>query len=584
MSRSPGPSRSSCSWLRRCSCCASGLALRPGLWGDEIFSLAMATGHSLEHPARGGSPPGATSSSRPGAESPPVFRRYAEHERPAGRVRPSDPGRRCSPTPIRRCTTCCSTPGPGLSAPAMPRSGCFSVLWAALPAPFIWLLGRDLGGRAMAWTAASSSPFAGQPVLFPRRPDVLAAVVPADSTGMADAPAVADGPRPTGAGAWIVARRLRSPDPLLLPLRLTRHSASGCSSWPGRDAAHRRRRAGGVAALRWPPWYARSRPASRRWRITGNWLATPLGWPERATRPFELAWSLLAGGSYWGGSPLVDGMLAARLLPAWPSGCCAADGCGSCSRPTVLLLWLWVAAAILGALRLRSGPPHQRIPDAALRPRGLPAAMLLAALALATLRPKTNAAFPGLVVVAWTAGLWPIVAHRARPQAAYRALAAQLEPWADPSTWCWCTRSLQESSALAATSSAICRSFLGRSARAAACPTTSSACSPDVRAWHWSRSTAWPAIPGGAVAPGARAAGRSPGLHRHVGLLTADLGSLPRLLLAPCTNQLIEVLYFEPRGGDVFFSGPPIDPRARSRRRRTPAATGPASRSTTGIA
>ena len=25
------------------------LALRPGLWIDEIFSLAMATGHSLEH-------------------------------------------------------------------------------------------------------------------------------------------------------------------------------------------------------------------------------------------------------------------------------------------------------------------------------------------------------------------------------------------------------------------------------------------------------------------------------------------------------------------------------------------------------
>src|SRR6476660_7440077 len=27
------------------------IATRSGLWGDEIFSLAMATGHSLEHPA-----------------------------------------------------------------------------------------------------------------------------------------------------------------------------------------------------------------------------------------------------------------------------------------------------------------------------------------------------------------------------------------------------------------------------------------------------------------------------------------------------------------------------------------------------
>ena len=28
-----------------------GVAGQSGLWGDEIFSLAMATGHSLEHPA-----------------------------------------------------------------------------------------------------------------------------------------------------------------------------------------------------------------------------------------------------------------------------------------------------------------------------------------------------------------------------------------------------------------------------------------------------------------------------------------------------------------------------------------------------
>src|SRR5690349_5105633 len=27
------------------------VALQPGLWVDEIFSIAIATGHSLEHPA-----------------------------------------------------------------------------------------------------------------------------------------------------------------------------------------------------------------------------------------------------------------------------------------------------------------------------------------------------------------------------------------------------------------------------------------------------------------------------------------------------------------------------------------------------
>src|SRR5687768_11783844 len=34
-----------------CALLRVGLIKRQGLWVDEIFSLAMATGHSLEHPA-----------------------------------------------------------------------------------------------------------------------------------------------------------------------------------------------------------------------------------------------------------------------------------------------------------------------------------------------------------------------------------------------------------------------------------------------------------------------------------------------------------------------------------------------------
>jgi len=33
-----------------------GLVTRSGLWGDEVFSLAIATGHSLEHPAAAARP------------------------------------------------------------------------------------------------------------------------------------------------------------------------------------------------------------------------------------------------------------------------------------------------------------------------------------------------------------------------------------------------------------------------------------------------------------------------------------------------------------------------------------------------
>jgi hypothetical protein len=62
-------------------------ALRPGLWADEIFSLAMATGHSLEHP------PAVTDPSvgdfveprQPGSSS--FFSRYTEHEEPPAGIR-----------------------------------------------------------------------------------------------------------------------------------------------------------------------------------------------------------------------------------------------------------------------------------------------------------------------------------------------------------------------------------------------------------------------------------------------------------------------------------------------------------------
>ena len=60
------------------------LALRPGVWGDEIFSLAMATGHSLEHPAAEARPARGDFVQPPGAAPSSSFRRYAEHGDHAG--------------------------------------------------------------------------------------------------------------------------------------------------------------------------------------------------------------------------------------------------------------------------------------------------------------------------------------------------------------------------------------------------------------------------------------------------------------------------------------------------------------------
>jgi hypothetical protein len=168
-----------------------------------------------------------------------------------------------------------------------------------------------------------------------------------------------------------------------------------------------------------------------RWRVTGQWLSDPLRWPEIATRPFELAWSLLAGGSLWGGSPLVDGGLAVAflLLVLWTVG---RGRLRELFAPDRLLLWGWLAAAVLGPyvfdLIRHSGA--SRVPRYVLS--GLPAAMILVALGIDPLRPKWRAAFAGLVLLAWTAGLWPIFARPDRPGAVYRALAVELQRWAGP--------------------------------------------------------------------------------------------------------------------------------------------------------
>ena len=53
-------------------------ALNQGLWVDEIFSLAMATGHSLEHPAARANPALGDFVELPQPVPPATYRRYME--------------------------------------------------------------------------------------------------------------------------------------------------------------------------------------------------------------------------------------------------------------------------------------------------------------------------------------------------------------------------------------------------------------------------------------------------------------------------------------------------------------------------
>ncbi|HET9727048.1 MAG TPA: hypothetical protein VFP28_09055, partial [Gemmatimonadales bacterium] len=64
------------------------IAARQDLWADELFSLAIATGHSLEQPAVEADAAAGDVVEPAEAVAPAVFRRYLAHDTP-----PASPGR-----------------------------------------------------------------------------------------------------------------------------------------------------------------------------------------------------------------------------------------------------------------------------------------------------------------------------------------------------------------------------------------------------------------------------------------------------------------------------------------------------------
>lgn len=407
------------------------MSLRPGLWGDEIFSLAMATGHSLEHPTAAADPALGDYVDPPGVVLSDRFRHYTEHDRPpAGSSR------------VLRAVLLSDTSPPlyylllhwwtrvaGTSDVALRL---LSLLTATLALPFIWAIGKELAGPKAAWTAALLYAFSPVSVFYSLEGRMysllwlLASVLAWQSLLLRRR-----GAKPALVTGWIVAAAGG-----MLTHYFFLFAWAAMLAWllwrPGKLSRGTIVSMAGVVTLAVLPWYLQVPASLGRWRVSGHWLAEPLHWPGAVTRPFELAWSLLAGGSFWGGSPPVDLCLAVAYLAlvVWimSRGLLARVFAGD-----LLLLWLWVGASVLGLI----GFDVARHTSASLVPRyvlaALPAAMLLAAVGMEQLPGKMHALFLSFVLLAWTAGLRPIVFDRARPGAAYPALAARLGGWARPS-------------------------------------------------------------------------------------------------------------------------------------------------------
>ena len=405
-------------------------ALRPGLWGDEIFSLAMATGHSLEHPAADADSSLGDFVEPRDAGSPSVLRRFAEQDHPAAGTRRVLRAVLLSDTspPLYYLLLNPWTRAFGTGDAALRL---FSVWWAMLSLPLLWALGRELGRPRAGWTACllfSFSPVAIYYSVEGRMYSLvwfLALCLMWSTVRLSRAHG-----RPAVSGLWLLAGVTG-----LLTHYFFAFVWLACLGWLWLRARPRKYRSvGALAAITLAavlPWYVQVPASLARWRVSGHWLDGDLSWPRALGQPLVLAWGLLSGGSDLGGwqwANAVTGTLL-LLLGIWLTWRGRARRMISSHR---LLLWGCVAAACFGPLAfdVLRHTTTVYVPRYVLA--ALPAAMLLAGLALSQLPPAMHLAALSAILLAWLPGARANLATVPRPWEPYRVVDADLEAWARP--------------------------------------------------------------------------------------------------------------------------------------------------------
>jgi 4-amino-4-deoxy-L-arabinose transferase-like glycosyltransferase len=404
-------------------------ALRPGLWGDEIFSLAVATGHSLEHPASVAEPALGDYVEPPDPQPPPLFRRYAEEDSPPAGVRRVVRAVFLSDTspPLYYVLLNAWTRPFGTSDAALRL---LSVACAVLTIPLLWLIGRDVGQRRMAWSACvlfSCSAVAIYNSAEGRMYALLWLLV----SGLAWLTLRLSRPGPPSdwtSAAWVFVGTAG-----LYTHYFFAFVWLACVGWLG-VSSHRRGRVAllaGLTLLAVVPWYLQVPASLAQWRVTAGWQDGSLAWPEDLARPFLLAAGLLAGRSPLGGWPWADYLVGGLLLVTgiWivRRGLIRRLVCRRCC-----LLWAWLGASCAGLLAfdLLRHTTTSYVDRYALP--ALPAAILLTALALSRLPPRLHLLVLSAIVIAWLPGARAAVGREPRPQHPFRQIDARLRAWARP--------------------------------------------------------------------------------------------------------------------------------------------------------
>ncbi len=410
--------------------CALGVGLRlalvprQGLWADEVFSLAMATGHSLEHAAALAEPARGDFVEAPGARPLAEYASYLElgAAPPAAgdvlrAVRRSD----TSP-PLYYVLLAGWVRALGTSDAALRG---LSVLLGALTLWPLALLAREAGGpRAVAPACLL---FALSPLALHYSSEArMYALVGLEATVCLLATLrLREGVTPARALVWLAATTAG----LLTHYFFALAWAAGLA-WLWLQPGEARRRvvaalalAGALVAL---PWYAGIPQDLAAWRVTAGWQAwRPGGWTPGLSQ-LALPGGLVAVCGVWGVRAAADLGVAAALIALalllgraeagrllrGPAGLLAAWALGACAGVWAFDLWRDTYA---GA--------HVRYAYAA-----LPAVLTLIAAALARLPARRAALVLGALALVYAVGARRVLINESRSSEPMRELAAALAP------------------------------------------------------------------------------------------------------------------------------------------------------------
>jgi Dolichyl-phosphate-mannose-protein mannosyltransferase len=284
-----------------CALLRLGLLERHGLWADELFSLALTTGHSLEHPAGVADPAWGDYVEAPEALPPSAYSRYLEHESP-----PAGPARvvralllsDASP-PLYYLLLYGWTLALGTSDGTLRL---FSVAWALACFPVIGSLARQLGGRPAVLPACALFAFAPLCVFYSTEGRMYSLLwFWSASTLWLALDLWQRGPRSLPFGLWVAAAVAG----LLTHYFFSFVWAALLAGLLLRPGLLKRRYVGAgaiLSALLVLPWYLHVPESLEAWRLTGYWLKDRPGDYHPVWTLVRLPWSYFSTDGMWGAS------------------------------------------------------------------------------------------------------------------------------------------------------------------------------------------------------------------------------------------------------------------------------------------